>query len=191
MKLLEQKIIEKGKVLPNSVLKVGAFLNNQLDIDLLSKMGKEVYKKFKHKKVTKILTVEASGIAFACLTAQWFKCDVIFAKKSKTSNVEGGVFSSSCFSYTHQNENQLIVPKEYLSSSDKVLLIDDFLAHGEALKALNDIVKQSGATCVGAAIAIEKGFQHGGDELRKTGLDVFSLAIVESMTDDGKITFRN
>ena len=190
MKLLERAIIEKGKVLSGGVLKVGSFLNNQLDIKLLSAMAKDIYEKFKGAGVNKILTVEASGIAIAVLVAQQFNCNAVFAKKSKTVNVDGELYSAKCFSFTHKNENTLIVPKEFLGKGDKVLIIDDFLAHGEAVNALTDIVGQAGAELKGVAIAIEKGFQGGGDELRKKGINLYSLAIIDSM-ENGKIVFRS
>ena len=189
MELLERAIIEKGKVLPGGVLKVGSFLNNQLDIKLLSAMADDIYDKFKGEGVNKILTVEASGIAIAVLVAQKFNCNAVFAKKSKTANVDGELYSAKCFSFTHKNENTLIVPKEFLGKDDKVLIIDDFLAHGEAVNALTDIVGQAGATLVGVAIAIEKGFQGGGDGLRKNGVNLYSLAVIDSM-DNGEIVFR-
>lgn len=189
MKLLEKAIKEKGAVLPGDVLKVGAFLNNQLDVSLLKKVGKDIYKQFSDCGVTKILTVESSGIGLSCLTAQFFNCNVVFAKKSKTSNVSGVVYSAECHSYTHNKTNTLIVPSEYLSNSDKVLILDDFLAHGEAVSALREIIKQSGATLVGVAIGIEKGFQGAGDKLRKEGVNLYSGAIVDKMTEK-RITFR-
>lgn len=190
MRLLEKAIREKGKVLPGDVLKVGAFLNHQLDVRLLKKIGNDIYKHFKDCGVTKILTVEASGIGLACLTAQFFDCNVVFAKKGKSSNVDGDVYSAECFSYTHGNRNTLIVPKEFLPSSDRVLFIDDFLAHGEAVRACRELVRQSGATLVGIGIAVEKGFQGAGDELRRDGIDCYSAAIVEKMTPK-RITFRH
>lgn len=190
MKLLEKAIKEKGAVLPGNVLKVGAFLNNQLDVSLLKKIGKDVYKHFSDCGVTKILTVESSGIGLSCLTAQFFNCNVVFAKKSKTSNVSGEVYSAECYSYTHNNTNTLIVPAEFLSKNDRVLILDDFLAHGEAVSALRKIIAQSGATLVGVAIAIEKGFQGAGDKLRAEGVNLHSCAIVDKMTEN-KITFRH
>lgn len=191
MELLQKAIKEKGKVLPGNVLKVGAFLNNQIDVKLLAEMGKEIRSHFKDCEVTKILTVEASGIGLACITAQFFDCNVVFAKKTKTANVDGGLYSADCFSYTHKKSNVLIVPEEILNKDDKVLIIDDFLAHGEAVNALMKIVDQAGASLTGVAIAIEKGFQKAGDEFRAKGINLCSLAIVDEMTDDGKITFRN
>ena len=191
MELLQKAIIEKGKVLPGNVLKVGAFLNNQIDVKLLAEMGKEIRSHFRDCEVTKILTVEASGIGLACITAQFFDCNVVFAKKTKTANVDGGLYSAYCFSYTHKKSNVLIVPEEFLTKDDKVLIIDDFLAHGEAVNALMKIVDQAGASLIGVAIAIEKGFQKAGDEFRAKGINLCSLAIVDEMTENGKITIRN
>ena len=190
MDSLKRAIQEKGKVLSGDVLKVGSFLNNQIDIKLLSEMGKDIYEKFKDCGVNKILTVEASGIAIAVITAQFFNCNAVFAKKSKTVNVDGETYSAKCFSFTHKNENTLIVPKEYLGADDKVLIIDDFLAHGEAVNALTEIVKQAGANLAGVAIAIEKGFQGGGDALREQGVNLYSLAVIDSM-ENGKVVFRD
>lgn len=189
MELLERAISEKGTVLPGNVLKVGSIINNQIDISLMCAMADEACSRFKGKGVTKVLTVEASGIAFAVLIAERLKVDAVFAKKSKTSNVEGEVYSARCYSYTHKKENTLIIPKEYLGSADTVLIADDFLANGEAVSALLDMANRAGARVVGAAIAVEKGFQGGGDRLRAKGLEVFSLAVIDSM-DGGKIVFR-
>ncbi len=190
MERLEREIINRGKVLPGNVLKVGSFLNQQMDVKLLSDMAKNVYERFVDKGVTKILTVEASGIALAVLIAEKFGVDAVFAKKSKTANVDGGFYSAECYSFTHKKSNTLIVPKEYIESGDKLLIADDFLANGEAIRALKKIVDEAGATLVGAAIGIEKGFQGGGDALRAEGIDVYSLAIVEKMDEKG-IEFRN
>lgn len=189
MKLLEQTILKKGKVLPGNVIKVGAFLNNQIDVNLLNEMGKDIYAHFSNCGVNKILTVEASGIAIACITAQFFNCPVVFAKKNKTSNVEGEVYTAPCFSYTHMKQNTLVVPSEFLSKGDNVLIIDDLLARGEALNACIGLVEQAGAKVIGCSVAIEKCFQNGGDELRSKGVDVYSLAQIESM-DNGNIVFR-
>lgn len=190
MKLLEDAIINQGEVLSGEVLKVGSFLNQQLDVKLLRAISKEIYEHFKDKQVNKVLTIEASGIALAVLVAEEFGAKAVFAKKSKTANVSGEVYKADCFSYTHKNLNTLVVPKEYLVKEDCVLILDDFLAHGEAVNACINIVKESGATLAGIAIAIEKGFQGAGDELRKKGLDLFSLVIVDEM-EKGKIVFRN
>lgn len=189
MELLEKAITEKGKVLPGNVLKVGAILNNRMDVKLLSALAEDIAAHFGDKGVTDVLTVEASGIALAVLVAEKLGVDALFAKKSKTANVEGEVYSAECYSYTHKKSNTLIVPAEYLEKDAKVLIVDDFLANGEALNALIDIVKQAGAETVGCAVAVEKGFQGGGDKLRAAGMDVYSLAIVESM-ENGKVVFR-
>lgn len=189
MELLEKAITEKGKVLPGNVLKVGAILNNRMDVKLLSALAEDIAAHFGDKGVTDVLTVEASGIALAVLVAEKLGVDALFAKKSKTANVEGEVYSAECYSYTHKKSNTLIVPAEYLEKGAKVLIVDDFLANGEALNALIDIVKQAGAETVGCAVAVEKGFQGGGDKLRAAGMDVYSLAIVESM-ENGKVVFR-
>lgn len=189
MQLLENAILTKGKVLKGNILKVGSFLNQQIDVKLLREIGKDVYEKFKDCGVNKLLTVEASGIAIACSAAQFFDCNVVFAKKSKTANVDGDFYSADCFSFTHKTHNKLIVPKEYISDKDKVLIVDDFLANGEAVNALIDVVGQAGAKVAGVAIAIEKGFQGGGDALRAKGVDLYSLAIIDSM-ENGQIVFR-
>ncbi|MBQ8725760.1 MAG: xanthine phosphoribosyltransferase [Clostridia bacterium] len=189
MEFLKRAILEKGKVLPGNVLKVGSFLNNQLDVKLLSQMADAIYEYFYNKGITKIMTVEASGIAIAVLVAERFGVSAVFAKKSKTANVDGDIYAADCFSYTHKVMNRLILAKEYLNADDKVLVVDDFLANGQAVYALKDIVEQSGATLSGVAIAIEKGFQGAGDKLRGEGVDLFSLAIVDSM-DDCQIKFR-
>ena len=190
MDLVKTAIIKKGKVLSGEILKVGSFLNHNIDVNLLSKMADDIANHFSKENITKVLTVEASGIALAILVAEHLNVEMVFAKKSKSSNVDGEVYTSKCFSFTHNNLNELIVPKEYIKNTDNVLIIDDFLATGEALKALTDIVKQANAVVSGVGIAIEKGFQHGGDEMRKQGIDVYSLAIIESMEKD-KIVFRN
>ncbi len=189
MELLKSAILEKGKVLPGDVLKVDCFLNHQIDIQLLSKMGKYVYDNFSDCRVDRILTVEASGIAFACLTAQFFCCPVVFAKKSRTSNVPGDCYMATVKSYTHGNVNNIIVSKDYIKAGENVLIMDDFLAHGEAANGLVSIVKSAGAKVVGVVAAIEKGYQKGGDELRAKGYNVMSLAIIDSMDLSG-IKFR-
>ncbi len=189
MKLLEERILKDGKIFPGNVLKVDSFLNHLIDVDLLNKMGEEIYRLFKDCGVTKILTIEASGIAIAILTAQFFNCSVLFAKKSKTSNLSADVYITSVKSYTHNATYRVQVAKSYLKKEDKVLIIDDFLANGEAMRGLIDLIEQAGATLVGCVAAVEKGFQKGGDDLRAKGVRVESLAIVDSM-EDGKIVFR-
>lgn len=189
MKLLEEKILKDGSVLPGNILKVGSFLNHQIDTSLIAKMAKEVKEIYKDEKITKILTVEASGIAIAAIFGVVMELPIVFAKKHATSNISGEVYSSPVHSYTHNKDYNMVVEKKYLDEGDRVLLVDDFLAVGGALTGLIDIVKQSGASLVGCAIAIEKGFQGGGDKLRREGIRVESLAIIESMSDSS-LTFR-
>ncbi len=189
MQLLEERILRDGKVYPGQVLKVSGFLNHLIDENLLDEVGKEISARFSEDGVTKILTVEASGIAIACAAAHYLHAPVLFAKKSKTSNVSDNCYKAEVKSYTHGNVNTVLVDKEFLSSSDRVLIVDDFLAHGAAVHGLISLIEQAGACLVGCAIAIEKGFQGGGDALRKSGVRVESLAIVDSMSDDS-LTFR-
>lgn len=189
MELLERSIKQKGKVLSGNVLKVGSFLNNQIDVGLMVEMGKDIHAHFSNCGVNKILTIEASGIGLACITAQFFDCNVVFAKKSKTANVDGETYSAECYSFTHKTTNNLLVPKEFLGKGDNVLIVDDFLANGAAVNACMDIINQAGATLKGVAIAIEKGFQGAGDKFRADGIDLYSLAIIDSM-NDGEIVFR-
>jgi xanthine phosphoribosyltransferase len=171
-------------------LKVGSFLNQQIDIDFLMAMGEDIARAFENDGVTKVLTVEASGIAFAVAAAFYLKVPVTFAKKNKTSNSSPNVYSAPVESFTHGRTYEIMIPKEYIKSDDKILIVDDFLACGNAIKGLCKIISDAGSSVVGAASAVEKGFQGGGDALRKQGMKVHSLAIVESM-DDGKIIFRN
>lgn len=190
MDLLKQRILKDGKVIGTEVLKVDSFLNHAIDVTLSIEMGKEFHRLFSNCAINKILTVEASGIGLACLTAQFFNCNVVFAKKSPTSNCTDEAYFAPCHSFTHGNDNILRVAKKYLTADDKVLIIDDFLANGAAVNAMMDIVRQAGAETVGVGIAIEKGFQGGGDALRKQGVKVESLAIVEEMGENG-IKFRD
>ncbi|MBR2969163.1 MAG: xanthine phosphoribosyltransferase [Clostridia bacterium] len=191
MDLLKEKILNEGRVVSDGVLKVDGFLNHQIDVSLVNEMGKDIYERFKDKGITKILTIEASGIGLACLTAQYFGCKVLYAKKSKTSNMgNSDLYTSRAYSFTHQTENTVLISKKYLEAGERVLIVDDFLAHGEATKALIDLVNQAGAELSGVAIAIEKGFQGGGDKMRADGVDLYSLAIVESMTVEGGVVFR-
>lgn len=189
MKALEDKILAEGQVFPGNILKVSSFLNHQLDVDFLMLMGKEIARLYADTKVDKILTIEASGIAIAVAAAAHMHVPVVFAKKNKTTNILADVYSSKVVSYTHNTEYQVVVSKEHLKSDENVLIIDDFLAIGNALKGLMDIVSQADSKTVGVAIAIEKGFQGGGDRLREQGVRVESLAIVDSMTDDS-VKFR-
>ena len=189
MVALEEKILKEGKVLPGNILKVGSFLNHQIDADFIMEMGKEIARLFGNDKITKILTIETSGIPKAFAAGAAIHIPVVFAKKHKTSNVSGDVYKTVVHSYTHGTDYTVVVESDYLSEKDNVLIVDDFLANGKALKGLFDIVAQAGSTSAGAVCAIDKVFQHGGDELRKEGIRVESLAIIDSM-EDGKITFR-
>ena len=189
MKLLEERIVRDGKVYPGEVLKVGGFLNHLIDDSLMEEIGKEIYALYLHDNITKIMTIEASGIAIACYAARHLHAPVLFAKKSKTSNISDSLYAAEVVSYTHHNTNTVVVEKEFLKPSDRVLIVDDFLAHGEALRGLISLVGQAGATLVGCAVAIEKGFQGGGDALRNEGVRVESLALIESM-DETSVKFR-
>lgn len=189
MVALEEKILKEGKVLPGNILKVGSFLNHQIDADFIMEMGREIARLFGNERVTKILTIETSGIPIAFAAGAAMHIPVVFAKKHKTSNVSGDVYKTVVHSYTHGTDYTVVVESDYLSGKDNVLIVDDFLANGKALKGLLDIVAQAGASSAGAVCAIEKGFQHGGDELRADGIRVESLAIIDSM-ENGKIIFR-
>lgn len=191
MNFLEEKILKDGIVKEGNVLKVDSFLNHQMDIGLFNEMGKEWKKRFEGKKINKILTIEASGIGIACVVAQHFDVPVVFAKKSKSINLEGDMYTAEVESFTHKNKNQVIVAKKFLDENDHVLLIDDFLANGCALLGLIQIVQAAGATVEGIGIAIEKGFQNGGTIIRNLGYQLESLAIVEDMNwETGEIKFR-
>lgn len=191
MQLLKDRIRKDGKIKSGDVLKVDSFLNHQMDIKLFEEIGKEFKKRFAGSQVNKILTIEASGIGIACIVAQYFNVPVVFAKKSKTKNIAGDVYTTKVESFTHGRVYDIMVSKEFIGAGDKVLLIDDFLANGKALEGLAAIVKESGAELVGAGIVIEKGFQPGGSRLRAEGIRVESLAIVESMDEEtGTIRFR-
>ena len=189
MELLEQRIRQDGKVKGDSILKVDSFLNHQMDIELFSQMGQEFYRLFGSCGVNKILTIEASGIGMACVAAQYFHCPVVFAKKSMSSNISDHVYSAPVKSFTHGNQYNAIVSKEYLHPEDRILVIDDFLAMGEALRGLFSLVKQSGAALVGAGIAVEKAFQPGGAQLRSEGYRIESLARVAAMSEKDGVTF--
>ena len=182
MKLLEDRIRKDGVIKEGDVLKVDSFLNHRIDVSLLDKIGEEIYRLFKDKGVNKILTVEASGIAVACMAARYFDCPVVFAKKSRSSNISDSVYSSPVISYTHGCTNNILVSREFLSPEDRVLLVDDFLARGQALIGLADIVKQAGAEIVGAAAVIEKAYQGGGDIIKSMGIELHSLARIKSMS---------
>ena len=189
MKLLEDRIRQDGKIRAENVLKVDSFLNHQMDIDLFNEMGKEFYRLFGGDNVTKILTIEASGIGIACVAAQYFRVPVIFAKKSESKNIDGDVYTAQVESYTHGKVYTIRVARDFLLPGDRVLLIDDFLANGAALQGLAKVVVDAGAVVVGAGIAVEKAFQSGGDMLRASGMRVESLARVRSMSEDGSIEF--
>ena len=192
MKLLEERISKDGVVKKGNVLKVDSFLNHQLYIKLYNEMGKEFKRLFADKNITKILTIEASGIGIAAITAQYFDVPVVFAKKSQSINLDGSTYNTKIQSFTHNRVYDVIVSKKYLSSDDHVLIIDDFLANGCAVNGLIEIIESSGASIEGIGIAIEKGFQDGGKSLRERGYQVESLAIVESMNDEtGEIVFRH
>lgn len=191
MNFLEEKILRNGVVKEGNVLKVDSFLNHQLDVELLDRMGKEFYDRFKDRPITKVLTIEASGIAIACFAARYFGVPVVFAKKSKSVNIDDDMYTAQVESFTHKNTNQVIVSKKFLNADDRVLIVDDFLANGCALKGLISITESAGAKVEGIGIAIEKGFQGGGDLIRGLGYRLESLAIVESMNaNDGMVYFR-
>lgn len=191
MNVLEQRIMTDGIVKEGNVLKVDSFLNHQMDVALFDWMGQEFQRRFAGKQITKILTIEASGIGIACVVARYFQVPVVFAKKSKTSNLDADVYMTEVHSFTHNCTNQVIVSKKFLNKDDHVLIIDDFLANGCALEGLIAIVKEAGAVVEGIGIAVEKGFQPGGDKIRGMGYHLESLAIVEEMQpESGKIFFR-
>ncbi len=191
MNFLEERIMKDGIVKEGNVLKVDSFLNHQMDTALFEQMGEEFKRRFADKPINKVLTIEASGIGIACVVAQYFNAPVIFAKKSKSINIEGEMYVADVESFTHKCKNQVIVSKKFLSPEDHILIIDDFLANGCALQGLISIVNESGATIEGIGIAIEKGFQPGGQIIRNLGYQLESLAIVDSMNaETGEIVFR-
>lgn len=189
MELLENKIRKEGRVYSGDVLKVDGFLNHRMDVDFLCRLGEEFYRLYKDCGVNKILTIEASGIGIACLTAQFFHCPVLFAKKSRTNNLSPNLWSSRVHSYTHNTDHDVVVAKRYLDAGDRVLIIDDFLANGSALSALLDLCRQAGAEVVGAGIVIEKAYQDGGEKIRARGVRIESLARIASMSESGEIVF--
>ena len=191
MNFLEERIVKDGVVKEGNILKVDSFLNHQLDVELFDKMGEEWAERFKNEEINKILTIEASGIGIACIVARHFNVPVVFAKKSHSVNLDGEMYTAEVESFTHKNKNQVIVSKKFLNSGDKVLIIDDFLANGCALQGLISIINQAGASVSGIGIAIEKGFQNGGQIIRKMGYHLESLAIVDAMdASTGEIIFR-
>ena len=189
MKALEEKILREGTILPGNIVKVGSFLNQRLDVDFLMEMGREIARLFDGEQVNKVLTVEASGIALAVAAAAALHVPAVFAKKHASANLSGDMYSAEVYSYTHQKTYTIMVSRDYITADDRVLIVDDFLACGNAVKGLMQMVEEAGATLVGVSAAIEKGFQGGGDALREKGIHVESLAVIDSM-DDNSITFR-
>lgn len=190
MKLLEDRIRKEGKVYPGNILKVDGFLNHQIDVELMDRVAEAFYEKYGYCGITKILTIEASGIAIACAAARVFHVPMLFAKKSKSLNISGDVYVATVQSFTYKKDYQVTLSRKYLTEQDRVLIVDDFLATGNAMMGLIDLCRQAKASVEGIGICIEKGFQNGREELEKMGYDVTSLAIIEKMTDDGKIFFR-
>lgn len=192
MDLLKKKILEEGEVYAGNILKVDCFLNHQIDCCFLGEVGKEFHRLFKDEGVNKVLTIEASGIAIGAMVALEFGCPLVFAKKSKSKNIAGDVYITPVESYTHGTTYDVMVSKKFLGKGDRVLIVDDFLAVGNALNGLIRIVKESGAELVGCGAVIEKGYQHGGDKLREQGIKVESLAIIKSMNHEtGEVVFRD
>ena len=191
MNFLEERIVKDGKVKPGNVLKVDSFLNHQMDISLMEEIGREFHRRFENKTVTKVLTIEASGIGIACFVAKEFGVPMVFAKKSHSINIDSEVYVAEVESFTHKNKNNVIVSKQFLNPDDHILIIDDFLANGCALQGLIAIAKSAGATVEGIGIVIEKGFQIGGQVIRNLGVQLESLAIIDAMdAETGTVTFR-
>lgn len=189
MKLLEDKILKDGHIGKGNVLKVDSFLNHQIDTAFISELGKEFYRLYKDENITKILTIEASGIGVACLTAQYFNVPVVFAKKTPTINIYADIYTSKVYSFTHEREYDIYVSKQFINKNDRILIIDDFLAKGGALTALINLIDNAGAKTVGAGIVIEKAFQEGGRLIRDMGIRVESLAMIKEMTEENGIVF--
>ena len=189
MKLLEDRILKDGHIGADNVLKVDSFLNHQIDVSFVCELGKEFYRLFKDENITKILTIEASGIGIACLAAQYFGVPVVFAKKTKTINIYSDTYNATVHSYTHKKDYDIVVSKEFLSKEDNVLIIDDFLAKGSALTALLMLIEKAGAKTAGAGIVIEKAYQGGGNLIRDMGIRVESLAIIKSISKKDGIVF--
>ena len=185
MQLLKDKIVKEGKILPGNIVKVDGFLNHRIDIPMMEEIAKEFKRRFADKEITLILTAEASGIALATVAAKEFGVPMLFAKKAKSDNIEGGLYASDIFSYTYKKKVTLLVSKDWISKDDKILIIDDFMANGEAMRGLCDIVKCVGAELVGIGVAVEKGFQHGGDRIREAGINLQSLAIIDQADENG------
>jgi xanthine phosphoribosyltransferase len=190
MELLKERIRRDGRVKDGNIIKVDGFLNHQIDINLIDEIGKEFKRRFDGKPITKIITIEASGIAIACITAKYFGVPIVFAKKSESKNIDGDVYRTTVTSYTRGKDYTVILEKRYLTSDDRILIIDDILATGKAQKGLLDISEQAGAAVIGIGVVLEKGFQSGGDKLREGGYNVQSLAIIDSM-DSEMIQFRD
>ena len=191
MELLKQRILKDGEIMPGGVLRVDSFLNHQVDVELLSACAKEWYERFKDSGVTKILTIESAGIGIACIVAQYFKVPVLYAKKTRGSYIGDDVYSTKVVSYTHGQTYEVRVAKKYIDPSDRILLIDDFLANGSALKVLINLAERGGATVVGAGVAIEKAYQKGGKDIRALGYRIESLARIESMNRENGIVFAD
>lgn len=189
MKLLEERIRKDGRIYPGNILKVDGFLNHQIDVTLMDKIGEAFYEKYKDCGITKILTIEASGIAIAYAAARCFGVPLLFAKKSQSLNLGSDLYIAKVHSFTYKKDYQVILSKRYLTPDDRVLIVDDFLATGNAMLGLTDLCKMAGASVEGIGICIEKAFQSGGRELREMGFSVTSLAIIDHMTDDGEIVF--
>lgn len=187
MELLKQRIQKEGKILPGNVIKVDGFLNHRVDTALMQEIAKEFRARFDTEKATLILTAEASGIALATICAAELGLPMVFAKKAKSDNIEGGLYTSDIFSYTYKKKVTLLVSKEWLKPTDKVLIVDDFMANGEAMRGLCDIVREAGAELLGVGVAVEKGFQGGGDRIRAAGINLQSLVIVDHADENGFI----
>ncbi len=185
MKLLKDKIRNEGKILPGNIVKVDGFLNHRVDIHMMDEIAREFKRRFGDQGVTVVLTAEASGIALATITAKEFGVPMVFAKKAKSDNIEGGLYASDIFSYTYKKKVTLLVSKDWITKNDKVLIVDDFMANGEAMRGLCDIVQEAGAELIGIGIAVEKGFQHGGDRIREAGINIQSLAIIDKADENG------
>ena len=185
MKLLKDKIVKEGKILPGNIVKVDGFLNHRIDIHMMEEIAKEFKRRFGDQEITMILTAEASGIALGTITAKEFGVPMVFAKKAKSDNIEGGLYASDIFSYTYKKKVTLLVSKDWITKDDKVLIVDDFMANGEAMRGLCDIVREAGAELVGIGVAVEKGFQHGGDRIREAGINIQSLAIIDQADENG------
>ena len=190
MKLLEERIAKDGRVIGTEILKVDSFLNHQIDVNLLDEIGKELYRLFKDRQITKVITIEASGIAIAVSAARYFNVPCVFAKKARSLNIGKDVYRSKVHSFTYDNDYDITMSQSYLNGDDTVLIVDDFLANGAALKGMISICEQASASIGGIGICIEKGFQPGGDEIRSKGYPLESLAIIDSMSEEG-IVFRN